>query len=86
MSRPLSPATRREKPEPEKTLRAAPFEVERTFGTRASRGSSPQATDVKLVQAPAGHAHPLITLTRYSHLLDTRVTEAAQRFDPARIP
>lgn len=26
--------------------------------------------DVKLVQAVAGHANPLITLKRYSHLLD----------------
>ena len=41
--------------------------------------------DVKLVQAVAGHASPLITLTRYSHLLDARITEAADRFDPARI-
>jgi integrase len=41
--------------------------------------------DVKLVQAVAGHASPLITLKRYSHLLDARVTEAAERFDPARI-
>jgi integrase len=41
--------------------------------------------DVKLVQAIAGHANPLITLKRYSHLLDTRVTEAAERFDPARV-
>jgi integrase len=40
--------------------------------------------DVKLVQAVAGHANPLITLKRYSHLLDARVTEAAERFDPAR--
>ena len=39
--------------------------------------------DVKLVQAVAGHASPLITLKRYSHLLDARVTEAAARFDPA---
>jgi integrase len=39
--------------------------------------------DVKLVQAVAGHANPLITLKRYSHLLDARVTEAAERFDPA---
>jgi Phage integrase family len=29
--------------------------------------------DVKLVQAVAGHANPLITLKRYSHLLDGRV-------------
>lgn len=42
--------------------------------------------DVKLVQAVAGHANPLITLKRYSHLLDARVTEAAKRFDPARVP
>jgi integrase len=41
--------------------------------------------DVKLVQAVAGHASPLITLKRYSHLLDSRITEAADRFDPARI-
>src|ERR671918_2443680 len=40
--------------------------------------------DIKLVQAVAGHASPLITLKRYSHLLDARVTEAAERFDPAR--
>ena len=39
--------------------------------------------DVKLVQVVAGHANPLITLKRYSHLLDARVTEAATRFDPA---
>jgi integrase len=42
--------------------------------------------DIKLVQAVAGHANPLITLKRYSHLLDTRVTEAATRFDPAGSP
>jgi integrase len=41
--------------------------------------------DIKLVQAVAGHANPLITLKRYSHLLDARVTEAAKRFDPARV-
>jgi hypothetical protein len=40
--------------------------------------------DIKLVQAVAGHANPMITLKRYSHLLDSRVTEAADRFDPAR--
>lgn len=39
--------------------------------------------DVKLVQEVAGHANPLITLKRYSHLLDARITEAAERFDPA---
>jgi integrase len=42
--------------------------------------------DIKLVQSVAGHANPLITLKRYSHLLDARITEAATRFDPARIP
>jgi integrase len=40
--------------------------------------------DVKLVQAVAGHANPLITLRRYSHLLDARISEAAERYDPAR--
>jgi len=34
----------------------------------------------------SGHANPLITLEHYSHLLDARVTEAASRFDPARLP
>jgi integrase len=42
--------------------------------------------DVKLVQAVAGHSNPLITLKRYSHLLDARISEAAARFDPARLP
>ncbi len=42
--------------------------------------------DIKLVQAVAGHANPLITLKRYSHLLDARVSEAAERFDPAPRP
>jgi integrase len=42
--------------------------------------------DIKLVQAVAGHSSPLMTLKRYSHLLDARVTEAAERFDPARVP
>jgi len=42
--------------------------------------------DIKLVQAVAGHANLLITLKRYSHLLDGRITEAANRFDPARTP
>lgn len=41
--------------------------------------------DVKLVQAVAGHASPMITLKRYSHLLDARVTEAATRFDPVGV-
>lgn len=38
--------------------------------------------DIKLVQAIAGHANPMITLNRYSHLLDSRLTDAATRFDP----
>ncbi len=41
--------------------------------------------DIKLVQAIAGHASPLITLRRYSHLLDACVTEAADRFDPGSV-
>jgi hypothetical protein len=32
-----------------------------------------------------GLQNPLITLRRYSHLLDTRIMEAAYRFDPARV-
>jgi integrase len=40
--------------------------------------------DVKLVQAVAGHSNPMITLSRYSHLLEARITEAADRFDPSR--
>lgn len=42
--------------------------------------------DVKLVQAVAGHSSPTITLSRYSHLLDARISEAADRFDPTRVP
>jgi integrase len=38
--------------------------------------------DIKLVQAIAGHANPMITLNRYSHLLDERLTHAATRYDP----
>ncbi len=36
--------------------------------------------DVALVQAVAGHADPRLTLSRYTHLRDTRVSEAAERF------
>jgi integrase len=39
--------------------------------------------DIKLVQAIAGHSNPLITLKRYSHLLDHRLTQAANQYDPA---
>lgn len=38
--------------------------------------------DVKLAQAVAGHSNPMITLKRYAHLSDERVSEAALRFDP----
>jgi integrase len=40
--------------------------------------------DIKLVQAIAGHSNPLITLKRYSHLLDHRLTDAASQYDPAQ--
>jgi hypothetical protein len=40
--------------------------------------------DVVLVQAVAGHSDPRVTLARYTHLRDAGVTEAAERFDPAR--
>ncbi len=39
--------------------------------------------DIKLVQTIAGHSNPLITLKRYAHILDERLTEAAKRYDPA---
>jgi integrase len=38
--------------------------------------------DIKLVQAIAGHSNPLITLKRYSHLLDDRLGTAARTYDP----
>jgi hypothetical protein len=50
-----------------------------TFGIPASRASPPRVW----MQAVAGHANPLITLKRYSHLLDARISEAAERVDPA---
>jgi hypothetical protein len=34
----------------------------------------------------AGDSNPLITLKCYVHLLDARVGEAADRFDPGRVP
>src|SRR5205814_4078485 len=37
--------------------------------------------DIKLIHMIAGHANPLITLNRYSHLLDQRLTDAADRYD-----
>lgn len=43
-----------------------------------------RGADVKLVQAVAGHSNPVITLKRYSHLTDARITEAATLYDPAR--
>jgi integrase len=42
--------------------------------------------DVKLIQAMAGHSDPRITLRRYSHLLDGRITDMATRYDPAGTP
>jgi hypothetical protein len=50
----------------------------------AASADSMRDADIKLVQAVARRANPLITLKRYSHLLDARVTEAAERFGPAR--
>jgi len=38
--------------------------------------------DIKLIQTIAGHANSNITLNRYSHLLDQRLTDAADRYDP----
>lgn len=43
-----------------------------------------EGADVKLVQAVAGHSKSSLTLDRYTHLTDERVSEAAKRFDPAR--
>jgi integrase len=40
--------------------------------------------DIKLTQQIAGHANPLITLNRYSHLLDERISNAALQYDPSR--
>ena len=40
--------------------------------------------DIKLVQAIAGHANATITLNRYSHLLNHRITDAAHHYDPIR--
>lgn len=57
-----------------------------TCAMLVSRALVAAGADVKLVQAVAGHSNPLITLKRYSHLLDARVSEAALRFDPARLP
>jgi site-specific recombinase XerD len=37
--------------------------------------------DVALVQAVAGHSDPRLTLSRYTHLRDSRLTEAAERFE-----
>jgi integrase len=41
--------------------------------------------DIKLLQAIAGHATAAMTLDVYGHLMDERVTEAADRFDPLRV-
>lgn len=58
----------------------------KTLGMQLWKPRKRLLADIKLVQAVAGHANPLIALKRDSHLLDTRVTEAATRFDPAGIP
>ena len=50
--------------------------------TCASRLVAARA-DVKLVQAAVGHSSAKVTLDRYSHLSDERVTEAAHLYDPA---
>jgi integrase len=42
--------------------------------------------DIKLIQAIAGHANATITLNRYSHLLDERLTDVATRYDPVTTP
>jgi integrase len=42
--------------------------------------------DIKLVQTIAGHSNPMITLKRYSHVLDQRLTDAAAHYDPASLP
>ncbi len=41
--------------------------------------------DVRLVQEVAGHASPLVTLKRYTQLREARLTEAADRYDPAAL-
>jgi integrase len=40
--------------------------------------------DIKLIQQIAGHANPLITLNRYNHLLDQRLSNAALQYDPSQ--
>jgi integrase len=42
--------------------------------------------DIKLIQTIAGHANASITLSRYSHILDQRITDAATRYDPVSTP
>ena len=36
-----------------------------------------------LAHACEGHSNPTIMLKRYTHLSDARVSEAADRYDPA---
>lgn len=57
-----------------------------TYGTLAARAPRRRGRRREARPSLAGHANPLITLRRSSHLLDARVTEAAERFDPARAP
>ncbi|MCY4086437.1 MAG: tyrosine-type recombinase/integrase, partial [Actinomycetia bacterium] len=40
-----------------------------------------EGADIKLVRTIAGHSSPTTTLQRYAHLLDSRVYEAASKFD-----
>lgn len=44
-----------------------------------------EGADVALVQAVAGHSDPRMTLQRYAHLREQRVSEAAARFDPGAV-
>lgn len=71
------------------TVRGTPLHESNLNAFRHARGQSAVSrlvaagADVKLVHSVAGHASPVVTLGRYSHLLDARVTEAAERFDAA---
>jgi integrase len=39
--------------------------------------------DIKLTQTIAGHANPQMTLARYAHVTEARLSDTAERFDPA---
>jgi hypothetical protein len=49
----------------------------------ARRGTLPQAPTSNSSKRWAGHSNPLITLKRYSHLPDKRLTDATNQYDPA---